>query len=572
MKRALAMILAAAMTVSIAGCSGSNNSSSTPGSSSGSGTSSSTAGNSSTPADSNTASGTDETVSKVYDWPLVSEPTELTVFTKLLPQVEDFDTNKTTKWYEEQTGVHINWIQVPSADFTTQLNLSYASDDWPDIYSCELSTDQLLMMRNGGVIEPLDDLINNYAYWANQVFKDHPEYKDYLTAPDGHIYSLWYNDTGKHMYSTYKMFVKQAWLDKLGIKSPTTTAEFEEMLKAFRDQDMNGNGNTSDEIPYMSSMSAWGGSPFYYLVYPFQLQSIRGVYKDDSGTWQLAGVQDGYKDAMAWIHSLYEQGLIAEETFTQDKAQFKAILNVGSEAETVVGCFTAAYQGEVIDSTAATIPNDYQVVEPLTGPTGIKQAATNGYGEFKPRCTITTACKNPKVAMQWLDYWLSKDGRIIQEYGVEQGVDYEIVNQKSIYGDPTSYNRLFNLAALQNVVWYNHSTPRHDWEDVRYGAAAEDGSLDTLLYEAALVYEPYHVLTGIPALSWNEDEADAEEFTTLKAEIDEYVKSNSAAFAIGRRSLDEWDAYVKEIENMNLGRYLELVAKTYDSSKVDYKS
>ena len=345
MKRALAMILAAAMAVSAAGCSGSNNSSSTPGSSSGSGTSSTSAGNSSAPVDSSsTASGTDETVSKVYDWPLVSEPTELTVFTKLLPQVEDFDTNKTTKWYEEQTGVHINWIQVPSADFTTQLNLSYASDDWPDIYSCELTTDQLLMMRNGGVIEPLDDLINNYAYWANQVFKDHPEYKDYLTAPDGHIYSLWYNDTGKHMYSTYKMFVKQAWLDKLGIKSPTTTTEFEDMLKAFRDQDMNGNGNASDEIPYMSSMSAWGGSPFYYLVYPFQLQSIRGVYKDDSGTWQLAGVQDGYKDAMAWIHSLYEQGLIAEETFTQDKAQFKAILNVGSEAETVVGCFTAAYQ------------------------------------------------------------------------------------------------------------------------------------------------------------------------------------------------------------------------------------
>ena len=79
------------------------------------------------------------------------------------------------------------------------------------------------------------------------------------------------------------------------------------------------------------------------------------------------------------------------------------------------------------------------------------------------------------------------------------------------------------------------------------------------------------MLTGIPALSWNEDEGEAEEFSTLKAEIDEYVKSNSAAFAIGRRSLDEWDAYVKEIENMNLSRYLELVAKTYDGSKMDYK-
>ena len=175
MKRALAILLAAAMAVSVAGCSGSESSSSqaSTGGSSSVGTSSA-----SQAAPSESGSGSDETVSKVYEWPLVSEPTELTVFTKLLPQVEDFDTNKTTQWYEEKTGVHINWIQVPSADFTTQLNLSYASDDWPDVYACELSTDQLLMMRNGGVIEPLEDLLDNYAYWANQIFKDHPEYKD----------------------------------------------------------------------------------------------------------------------------------------------------------------------------------------------------------------------------------------------------------------------------------------------------------------------------------------------------------------------------------------------------------
>ncbi len=569
MKRSLAWLLAAVLIASyLMGCGGDTGNSSTPQETS---RAESSAQESSQAGEESEEPTSDETVSEVYAWPLTDETVELTVFTKLLPQVEDFETNKTTLWYEEQTGVHINWIQAPSADFTTQLNLTFTNGEYPDVYACELNTDQLIMMRNGGVIEPLDDLIDNYAYYANQVFEEHPEYKDYLRAPDGHIYSLWYNDTGKHMYSTYKMFVKQSWLDQLGIESPKTTGEFEQMLIAFRDNDMNGNGDTTDEIPYMSSLDAWGGSPFYFLVYPWQLQSIRGVYKDDDGVWQLAGIQDNYKEALTWIHHLYEEGLIAEETFTQDKSQFKAILNAGSEEESVVGCFTAAYQGEVIDSTAATLPGDYTVVEPLEGPTGIKQAATNGYGEFKPRCTITTVCENPKIAMQWLDFWISEEGRLIQEYGVEEGVDYEIVDEPSIYGESTSYVRLFNLAAMQNVVWYNHTTPRNDWERIRYGATAEDGSLDTLLYEAALLYEPYYVNTGIPALSWNEDEVAAEEFSTLKADIDEYVKVNSTAFTLGERSLDEWDDYVQEIRDMGLDRYMELVAMTYDGSNVDYQ-
>ena len=82
----------------------------------------------------------DETVSKIYEWPLSKDGEELTIFTKLLTSIEDFDTNKTTLWYEEQTGVHVNWIQAPEAEFTTQLNLNITGGEWPDIYAANLAT------------------------------------------------------------------------------------------------------------------------------------------------------------------------------------------------------------------------------------------------------------------------------------------------------------------------------------------------------------------------------------------------------------------------------------------------
>ena len=570
MKKSVAFLLSLILVItSLLGCGGSNDSSVTE-------TSQAEASQAeASQAESEESAQTqadDETVTKLYEWPLAEDGAELTIFTKLLTSIEDFDTNKTTLWYEEQTGVHINWIQAPEAEFTTQLNLNITGGEWPDIYAANLSTTELMSMRNGGVIIPLNDLIDTYAYYAHQILEEHPEYRDYLTAPDGNMYSLWYNDTGKHMYYTRKMFVKQSWLEQLGIEAPTTTQEFEDMLIAFRDNDMNGNGDTTDEVPFMSSFKAWGGSPFCYFICPFQMTSGDGIYADEDGTWHLAAAEDGYKEALTWMNHLFEEGLIAEETFTQDKNQFKAIINASSEEEAIVGCFTAAYQGEVINNGSYTQQADYVPVEPLEGPSGQKIAPSSGYGDFKARCAITSVCENPKIAIQWLDFWLSQDGRLYQEYGVEEGVDYQIVDKPSIYGSPTSYERLFELSqsTLQNIVWYNHTVPRHDWEEIRYGNALEDGSQETLLYEAALLYEDYYVPTGLKALFWIEDEVEAEEYDTLKTDINDYIETQSTAFTTGERSLDEFDMFVQELKDIGMDRYLELAGKFYGNSGVDY--
>ena len=49
------------------------------------------------------------------EFPIVTEPAELSLWIEQHPSVEDYETNEMTKWYEEKTGVHVNWTQVPSA-------------------------------------------------------------------------------------------------------------------------------------------------------------------------------------------------------------------------------------------------------------------------------------------------------------------------------------------------------------------------------------------------------------------------------------------------------------------------
>ena len=45
-----------------------------------------------------------------------------------------------------------------------------------------------------------------------------------------------------HLTEGEVMIIRQDWLDKLGLKAPTTIDEFEEVIRAFTEDDPDGNG------------------------------------------------------------------------------------------------------------------------------------------------------------------------------------------------------------------------------------------------------------------------------------------------------------------------------------------
>lgn len=74
-----------------------------------------------------------------------------------------------------------------------------------------------------------------------------------VTNPDGHIYTL----PGKKPLRPKGCdtpFINKAWLDRLGLEIPTTVDEWYEVLKAFKEQDANGNGDPNDEIPLTAAL------------------------------------------------------------------------------------------------------------------------------------------------------------------------------------------------------------------------------------------------------------------------------------------------------------------------------
>ena len=488
------------------------------------------------------------------------EDFELSVWADAPTSIIDMDTNTQTTWYEEMTGVHVNWTLV-TEEADTKFNLSLASGDYPDIYFIELTTAQAMLNVTNDVFISLSELIDSDSTYFKAILAEDSVLKENITSPDGNIYTFFRTDSGVHMLSQNKMFAYQPWLDELGLEIPVDTDEFEQMLIAFRDNDVNGNGDVTDEIPLVGSYDAWGGDPVAFLMNPFQLWSNDYLIGIDEQVTFVANT-DGFREGLKYINKLYKEGLIAEETFVQDTTQLKTLINHSTEEEMLVGVFPTAHVAQYTDLDM--MPDaliDYIPISPIEGPTGLRQAETTGYSKIVLYGAITSACTNPDVAMQWVDGLLGGEGLVRNYYGVE-GIHFKWSDTPAINGTVPSRTLTFTYLEPDNDWWHNYGIgPIYDTSDLRYQETDVYGYYGWAHYTAHEAYEPYYVGKGLPLISWSIDEEIAVELSELQILIEEYTEQSYTEFILGVRDINddsEWEAYKAELIEMGLERYIEL--------------
>lgn len=507
------------------------------------------------------------TVSDPNVYPIVDEPYELEIWAGLDTTIEDLETNETTKYYEEMTGIHVNWVQVPGSELATKLNLSLSSGDYPDIYTCGFSTDQVTQYSQAGIFLPLDDLIEEYSYNIKNVLAERPDIKEAITATDGHIYSLFRTDPATYTLVRNKLYVNHDWLEKYcqdtGKEAPVTTQEFEDMLVYWRDNDMNGNGDATDEVPMMGTLTTSGGDFTTYLLNAFQATPESNyVMADEEGNVSMVAITDEYREGLKWINHLFEEGLIAEETFIQDNSQLQSLTNKNDPTERIVGAFGGFWSGVTVNP--ASMDNCYDVYDPLApleGPTGLRQATTSGHLDLYLVGAITSACERPDIAIKWLDYWFSNEGMILIDYGFE-GVNWEWNDTPAINGTTPSRFFLTSRNVLQNTTWYVGTVPYYRTEESLFGRTPTDHV--PYLYEGAKVYEDYYTLTGFPQFAWCSDTDLLVEYNEMKTQMNDYLLQAKIQFITGATDIEDdaaWQDYLDTLNDMGLERYLE-VTKT----------
>ena len=511
-------------------------------------------------------------------YPIVKDGTlDMTIFTMSMPNVEDFATNDFTKFMEEKTGIHMDFVTGGRDDWEEKLNMLLQSDDYPDIIM-GVSPNIAKYGVKEGIFIPLDDYLTeeNVPNYLN-VMKDFD--LGVTRETDGKIYSLADINDCYHCKYARKMWVNTYYLDQMGCEVPTTTDEFIDVCKKFLEMKPDGIAVAGANEGWFTRMQDWLMGAYTFVPAKSETLVVRDYVALDTDTSKgtCVAASDQYKEGLKFINKLYEIGAIYDGDFTQTSEQMKTLIN--QEDEPVL-FFTAGTISDAIDSASNNeLYRHYEAMAPIAGPDGTRIAWTEpNYGVSSGAVCITDNCENVEAALRWIDFFYSETGDLCSQYGPDEGTDWVL--------DPEGKVGLNGEPALYEVLnTYSAEAQNHDWQDVgirvatesyRLGQAVEadvdpyspDG-LERLLFDATEeLYEPYGANTNIVNL--NELKITDEESTdvsTIAVEVEKAIEENSVAFMTGAKDIDaEWDTYIQDLDKAGLQTLLEMYQTAYDRS------
>ncbi|MCL2479341.1 MAG: extracellular solute-binding protein, partial [Treponema sp.] len=313
------------------------------------------------------------------------------------------------QWINDNSPVKVKFVPIARSQSTSLINAMYAAGTAPDVV-WEYNKSFMDGLYAQGVIQPVGDYIEKYSTAYKQYQKDHPQMMPYLIADDGLQYGI---SSMRNILTTVNqsIFVRKDWLDKFGMKIPTTPDEAIAFMRLCRDQDPSGLGT-------------WGvGTDYSWRI---TAQTMFGCAGDEfnivNGHFQDWYSTPAYRDALAYRAQIYQEGLIDPEIITDTNfTRQKQFMVTGRIAMRFQGL---GFQGDYFDFIKNVPTADFVPIDPLT--TSYGKFGYNTEVPILKMVCMSKTCRNPKAVMQYLD-WLITDGYYTLSWGLE-GRHYRLVN------------------------------------------------------------------------------------------------------------------------------------------------
>lgn len=520
--------------------------------------------------------------------PLTSEPITLRIVAPQNIEVGDWETNSFTKWYEERTNVKIEWQSLAGTgdEQRAAANAIIAGGDLPDIFmGLSFRPAQLQLYGQQGLFVELSELIDTHGVEIKRVFEQYPTVRDTITANDGGIYMMPNVNDCYHCKGSSKLWINKTWLDTLGLGIPQTTEEFRAALKAFKDQDPNGNGQ-ADEVPMSSATDAWVGgtstnaSTGFGTYDPFFMGSF--LYNPGEpwlvmteGKVDVSFNKPGWREGLKYLNSLYSEGLIARESFSQISDQLRQTGD--HEGDVILGASPAGYWGVFVtidQNSEGARWEEYVSVPPLQGPDGTRLATWNHFGGIEVGTfVVTSKCEHPDIAVKWADGLYELEA-VCRAYAGELGVDWRWAEEGElgINGKQGVWKQLVTWSsdAMRNH-WWGQFNPSYRSSDFRLAEVVDPAhpTFESPLYEETLNnYFPYaeDQSLQVPLLYLSDEQA--QQIGEIGVTINNYVKQSFAEFVLGDRDPNDdgaWNDYVDTLNQMAIENYVGLYQAAYEA-------
>lgn len=343
-------------------------------------------------------------------YPIAKEKVTLNVMAVDYSDGVDYNKMPFTSFVEAKFNVKLKFTTIQSTQVADKVTLAYTSGNMPDMFwgIGIIGNNVLYRYEKEGMAVALDGDLSKYTPNLNAMFAKRKDVKYLTTRDNGHIYTFPMVREDKTLWWE-KLYINKTWLTSLGLSMPKTTDQFKEVLRAFKNNDPNGNGK-ADEIPLAFSQDVPRG---WYGV--FGLGTADLTNKDNNGVITYVPTNPKYRTAISYLADLFQEKLLYNgEMRSLTTTKIKSLIE--SKTNTI-GVTNAESYSDIM--SAKTFVNDYTILPPLDGTgNGTNTWSYRDVESFWPNWgQITKACKYPEIAARLLDYFYSTEGCAVALYG-----------------------------------------------------------------------------------------------------------------------------------------------------------
>ena len=322
-----------------------------------------------------------------------------------IPDGMSYEDNSYTRFLKDDLNIKVvyDWV-ASSSDYDEKMNLCIGSGTIPEMMNVNATQYRALLKYD--MIQPLDQYFEDYASDKLKGFvkSGGEELKKCITNDKGEMMAI--PAPSMMVGEMNEMWIRQDWLDKLGLEAPRTWDEMVKVAEAFVTQDPDGNGE-DDTIGILgpgnsNHINDIGDNQFGLDPLFCSFQSYPQYWlQDEDGTVKYGSIQPETRTALEKIQKLYTDKLIDPEMLVRSNCQ-ETLLS--GKVGIFFGPWGSGYT--FADATLAGEADWRAYFTPLS--------EDGNYYTHMPDPTskyvvVSKSCKNPEAAFKMISYLVANE-------------------------------------------------------------------------------------------------------------------------------------------------------------------
>ncbi len=458
--------------------------------------------------------------------------------------------NYMTRAIKDELNIEVKLLWE-SDEYASKISLCIAADDLPDMFVSPNYITYASLVEN----EKLADLSEVWQTYATDFTLEvcnsyNTPWTEALTDADGHLYCI--ASPNYYYDGSSLMWLRQDWMDALGLQTPKTIDELHDVLVAFKD-------SYNSQLVFQKDPIAGYGSLFSSWGICSALNAYPSIWTENAeGKVEYGSVSAQMKEAVKLLNAWYNEGLIDPEFPTYDTNAVAAKFNAG-ETGVLFGPWWVSFQlGDSLKLEGCKVA-PYNVPADADGKVNLCDPSNYG-----AQLLVSRECMNPEavVKMFGMQFEIFGNGG-----GTEYTAKYNDVTAKTRAAN-TGWGALFpcggvNAVKADGVLQANRAThdllEKGEFQRDDYTTAQKMVSEKAVAYSRGetedvngwIYYMGYYVagdlfqaenVQHIPQTFAQQTESMGELWASLETLEDTTIM----AMIVGEKSVDDWDDFVAQ--------------------------